>query len=274
MQQLRRLIAVDARLTQLGVSYSHSLVCAPRRACSSTTADERWTCSCGFNNYAFHRQCFRCNKSRDGAAAAPAVSPLSLLGATGAQHGGEGDGTAAPVLPAEGVWMCAACNTFNNAEREACLHCGESRPRPRSSGHPPKYTASADVSDTSAVTLSNRGARQPFRRGDWYCSCGAHNFARNKHCRECGAAAPLVKEEALRHPSSGGDWVCPECGKYNFSRRAECMRCRHQRPSSRNEGQQEPPTAPASLREWVCPACHAMNPSGVDSVCAICGTPK
>lgn len=263
MQQLRRLMPFKAGLSHLFLSSDFQ--CA-RRSKTSEAAETRWTCSCGFNNFAFQRQCFRCKKPRDDLSSLPKATPLSLLDNVDAVDLTGGDNTGhSPVLPAEGVWMCAGCNTFNNASRTACIHCGEVRPRLRSP---------APSSKASAVSPSP-DLRQPFMRGDWYCSCGAHNFARNTHCRACKATAPLGRKGAPRQSAAGGDWVCPECGKYNFARRNECMRCHHPNPLTREREEQRRDVGPTAVSQgWVCQACHSMNPPDVESACVVCGTQK
>lgn len=237
------------------------------------TGGARWTCPCGFHNYAFHAQCFRCNAARDGGAAPPKASPMTLLHAKDNTARASGAAVGSVVTPAEGVWMCAACNTFNNAERGACTHCGEHRPAPRRHGQGHTLGETSDPSHGPAARGFS-SAKHPFRAGDWYCSCGGHNFARNTQCRECGLAAPSERRTAVRSGGNSGDWICRECGKYNFARRAECMQCHHPQPSLRGEEDVVKATKGPKSEGWVCSACHSMNPGDVGSACVICGSAK
>mmetsp|Transcript_6933 Transcript_6933/g.20271 ORF Transcript_6933/g.20271 Transcript_6933/m.20271 type:complete len:99 (+) Transcript_6933:2-298(+) len=92
-------------------------------------------------------------------------------------------------------------------------------------------------------------------QGDWECpECNDYQFARNTHCRRCGAPKPGEsggmfggggggRGGAGDHEhfgggrqggfssggwSSGGkpgDWECPNCGDYQFARNTHCRRC-------------------------------------------------
>ncbi|KPI86582.1 hypothetical protein ABL78_4357 [Leptomonas seymouri] len=278
MQQVRQVCRFAARAARLRPS--SSLLIA-KCTCTTDGAGARWTCACGFNNYDFHRQCFRCSKVRDDVSSLAKVSLETLMDVTAPDVVTEGDGphkkaSDTPVFTAEGTWMCAECYTFNNATRGACVYCGEKRPPRRSSDcvSQSTFTADASFSASSQATQQHASTRQPFLRGDWYCSCGAHNFARNAHCRECRAPIPAQKKEELRHTSSGGSWDCPECGMYNFARRTECMRCHHAKPSPSVKEERDGPTATAASQGWVCQACHSLNPPEVVASCVICGTPR
>ncbi|KPA84453.1 putative mitochondrial mitochondrial RNA binding complex 1 subunit [Leptomonas pyrrhocoris] len=278
MQQLRHVFLAEVRGSRLCFS---PLVSTSKRTCTTGFSAARWTCTCGFNNYGFHRQCFRCNKARDDLSSSKQISLAALLDDAHADTATVNDeqsitAVSTPVVPAEGVWMCAACNTFNNSTRGACVHCGEVRPSGRLSD---RASGSTLIPDASIAASSHRArhpaeAPQSFKRGDWYCSCGAHNFARNTHCRDCQAPAPVQRRAALRHNASSQDWVCPACDKYNFSRRTECMRCHHSRPPSQNNEAKGSAATGAESQGWVCQACHSMNPSDSASGCVICGTPK
>jgi predicted RNA-binding Zn-ribbon protein involved in translation (DUF1610 family) len=76
-----------------------------------------------------------------------------------------------------------------------------------------------------------------FRKpGDWDCpKCNDHQFARNSHCRKCGAAKPGSEYHDLETTPSPqprffrefkrGDWSCIVCGDHQFARNTECRRC-------------------------------------------------
>ncbi|PKA49053.1 hypothetical protein AXF42_Ash010737 [Apostasia shenzhenica] len=126
-----------------------------------------------------------------------------------------------------GDWNCRTCWHLNFSRREACQRCGARR-----------------IGDPRG----SRPASRPVdvKPGDWYCSCGVHNFASRSGCFKCGAlkveAAALANAAsagaAAAGPSSfdcgivppdwkSGDWLCTRfgCNEHNFASRLKCFRC-------------------------------------------------
>ncbi|KAJ8751300.1 hypothetical protein K2173_016482 [Erythroxylum novogranatense] len=113
-----------------------------------------------------------------------------------------------------GDWLCGACQHQNFKKREACQRCQY-----------PKY-GGPDV----ATYLYNR---TEVLAGDWYCTCGAHNYASRMSCYRCGATK--IDGGSICGPDGGvppgwksGDWVCSRvgCGVHNYACRTECFKCR------------------------------------------------
>ncbi|XP_072979551.1 RNA-binding protein involved in heterochromatin assembly dri1-like [Typha angustifolia] len=152
-----------------------------------------------------------------------------------------------------GDWNCRTCQHLNFSRRDSCQRCSEPR-------------SSADRSDYASFGAGGGGARggssfgfsgSDVRPGDWYCSCGAHNFASRSSCFKCGA----FKEDTavglgagvggafdgdMMRSSRGfgfggggrtgwksGDWICTRsgCNEHNFASRMECFRCNAPRES-------------------------------------------
>ncbi|XP_020089429.1 TATA-binding protein-associated factor 2N-like [Ananas comosus] len=136
-----------------------------------------------------------------------------------------------------GDWDCRSCHHLNFSRRDSCQRCGEPRPR---SGGAFGFSTGADI-----------------RPGDWYCSCGAHNFASRLSCFRCNA---FKDNFAVGGSSSGsgsgsgqgfgfgggagrragwksGDWICSRsgCNEHNFASRMECFRCNAPREYPGNE---------------------------------------
>ncbi|CAG9581041.1 Zn-finger_in_Ran_binding_protein_and_others_putative [Leishmania major strain Friedlin] len=282
-----------------------SVCCATQRYAAS--APGKWKCVCGLHNFDFHSECYSCHKKRTDLPAAQSVSPLSLLAdmrmddsdSTDVQTSSPAEGEACSV---EGAWMCPACYTFNGSQRVACTHCLRTRPRlqpcgaararlvTRKSGFG-KIAADSSppstVPDTAAAVAAfpcthadESVPPQPFMTEDWHCACGAHNFARNTHCRKCHklhtSNTSATTEERLlkRHP---GDWACPACEMYNFSWRKVCKRCSRAQPAANTESFSAQPDSDVTTgmaAGWVCQACHSLNPADDAVMCVICGTPK
>uniref|UniRef100_A0A453NQ87 RanBP2-type domain-containing protein n=1 Tax=Aegilops tauschii subsp. strangulata TaxID=200361 RepID=A0A453NQ87_AEGTS len=91
-----------------------------------------------------------------------------------------------------GDWDCRSCQHLNFSRRDLCQRCGEPR-------------SAADRGSGSSFG-TGFGAGSDVRPGDWYCTCGAHNFASRSSCFKCAA----FKEEAAgwRHGSRRGRWSC------------------------------------------------------------------
>ncbi|WCJ29686.1 Ran BP2/NZF zinc finger-like superfamily protein [Euphorbia peplus] len=110
-----------------------------------------------------------------------------------------------------GDWMCSACEHQNFRKREGCQRCGY----PKFEGPDP--------------STWNR-----LMPGDWFCSCGAHNYAARPACYKCAALKIVYSSAASHsHPTlppgwKSGDWICLRigCGEHNYANRAECFRCK------------------------------------------------
>jgi len=81
--------------------------------------------------------------------------------------------------------------------------------------------------------MSSMNDRRP---GDWDCpECNDHQFARNSHCRKCGAVKPGGQSEGeapQQQPPrrrfqefKRGDWSCMVCGDHQYARNTQCRRC-------------------------------------------------
>lgn len=95
-----------------------------------------------------------------------------------------------------GDWMCGACQHLNFKKREQCQRCEY-----------PKYGGP----DPSTHVFKGEALA-----GDWYCHCGAHNYASRAQCFVCAAphASAVSSDPSL--PPAGwktGDWCCPRSVK-------------------------------------------------------------
>ncbi|OEL21405.1 hypothetical protein BAE44_0017577 [Dichanthelium oligosanthes] len=128
-----------------------------------------------------------------------------------------------------GDWNCKNCQHLNFGRRDYCQRCHDPRPDLQFS----------DGYSTGGVLTS-----LDIRPGDWYCSCGYHNFASRSSCFKCGT---IVRDfpagqgaagaegdfacgrdsAAVRAGWKAGDWICtrPGCNVHNFASRTECYRC-------------------------------------------------
>ena len=97
-----------------------------------------------------------------------------------------------------GDWICSACQHSNFKKRDTCHRCGY-----------PKYGG-----PDPSTYMSNR---TEVLAGDWYCNCGAHNYASRSNCFKCSA----YKNDYAMMGSGGygsdcsappgwksGDWIC------------------------------------------------------------------
>ncbi|KAG5469964.1 hypothetical protein CUR178_02106 [Leishmania enriettii] len=303
MLQLRGLVRVKPRLVQR----CPLAVCRTDRRYAAL-APGKWKCECGLHNFDFHFECYSCHMKRTDLPATKAISPLSLLSD---MRMDDDDLADAPDSSAgednvhfvEGAWMCPACYTFNGARRVACIHCQQTRPllRPRdaadnrldsheggleksamatSLASPEAQTGAAAAAAFSSRHSDESVPPQPFKKGDWYCVCGAHNFSRKTHCLKCQAPRTSSKFEAVGNGLSGNrctDWTCPQCEMYNFSWRKVCKRCNRAQPATDGESSSAQPDsimATGMASGWVCQACHSLNPAEGAVMCVICGSPK
>ncbi|KAK3128349.1 hypothetical protein QOZ80_6BG0460370 [Eleusine coracana subsp. coracana] len=126
-----------------------------------------------------------------------------------------------------GDWNCKYCQHLNFSRRDFCQKCRNPRSDLQFSDH-----------GTGGVLTS-----LDIRPGDWYCTCGYHNFASRSSCFNCGT---IVRDfpagqgaeggrdsAAVRAGWKAGDWICtrPGCNVHNFASRTECYRCNAPRES-------------------------------------------
>jgi hypothetical protein len=138
-----------------------------------------------------------------------------------------------------GDWDCRACQHLNFSRRDLCQRCSEPR------GAADRGSTGGDYANFGGrdAGFGGRGgssfgggfgAGSDVRPGDWYCSCGAHNFASRSSCFKCSA----FKDEAALNSGAGsfdaemsrsrgyglggaaranrpnwksGDWICTRC---------------------------------------------------------------
>ncbi|KAG0459758.1 hypothetical protein HPP92_022886 [Vanilla planifolia] len=71
-----------------------------------------------------------------------------------------------------GDWNCRCCQHLNFGRRDACQRCGDPR-------------IGAGVCTGGEVRQAGTVEVKP---GDWYCTCGVHNFASRQSCFKCGSS--------------------------------------------------------------------------------------
>ncbi|QDZ20622.1 hypothetical protein HOP50_04g31420 [Chloropicon primus] len=154
-----------------------------------------------------------------------------------------------------GDWECPECNDYQFARNTHCRRCGAPKPG-ESGGMFGGGGGGGGGGFGSGGWGSGGGGRSGGGKpGDWECpECNDYQFARNTHCRRCGAPKPGEsggmfggggggRGGAGDHEhfgggrqggfssggwSSGGkpgDWECPNCGDYQFARNTHCRRC-------------------------------------------------
>ncbi|RWW87478.1 hypothetical protein BHE74_00003691 [Ensete ventricosum] len=100
-----------------------------------------------------------------------------------------------------GDWVCRSCQYVNFCRRDSCQRCGELK-------------LGVERADYTSVSGS-----WDVKPGDWYCSCGVHNYASRSNCFKCGATkddstSAVAQSWGFRCSgawSSGwksGDWIC------------------------------------------------------------------
>ena len=100
-----------------------------------------------------------------------------------------------------GDWMCGVCEHINFKKRETCQSCRY-----------PKYGGT----DPSTYRYNKTEALA----GDWFCNCGAHNYASRSSCYRCGAIKDYYcsgygtksgEYGSYTFPLGwkNGDWLCP-----------------------------------------------------------------
>ncbi|CAD5177293.1 transcription initiation factor TFIID subunit 15b-like [Musa acuminata AAA Group] len=133
-----------------------------------------------------------------------------------------------------GDWNCRSCHHHNFSWRDACQKCGNLR---SSVGDLSDSTGSGSGGSSLGFTVSGH-----VRLGDWYCSCGGHNFASRSSCHSCGAVKhdstiggsdsnDMPGAQGIAYGGGGwksGDWLCTRsgCNQHNFASRRECYRCK------------------------------------------------
>ncbi|XP_038890693.1 zinc finger Ran-binding domain-containing protein 2-like [Benincasa hispida] len=110
-----------------------------------------------------------------------------------------------------GDWMCGVCEHVNFKKREACQRCGY-----------PKYGGP----DPSAYDQYIHSKTDEVLAGDWYCNCGAHNYASRSTCYRCNAYKTL--DVGALPGWKSGDWICTRigCETHNYASRMECYKCK------------------------------------------------
>lgn len=92
-----------------------------------------------------------------------------------------------------GDWMCGVCEHVNFKKREACQRCGYPK-----YGGPDPTTYEYHKTDHQALLA-----------GDWYCNCGAHNYASRSNCYRCNSNAFKNVDNIGALPGwKSGDWIC------------------------------------------------------------------
>ncbi|XP_042446177.1 ranBP2-type zinc finger protein At1g67325-like isoform X2 [Zingiber officinale] len=149
-----------------------------------------------------------------------------------------------------GDWTCRSCQHLNFSRRDSCQRCSDPRPTggDRSSDF---FSFGSGGGGRGGSSFGFIGS--DVRPGDWYCSCGAHNFASRSSCFKC---ASLKEDSAVGSGGSfdgdtprsrgysfgggggragwkSGDWICNRsgCNEHNFASRMECFRCNAPRDS-------------------------------------------
>ncbi|RWW27992.1 hypothetical protein BHE74_00005582 [Ensete ventricosum] len=140
-----------------------------------------------------------------------------------------------------GDWNCRSCQHLNFSRRDSCQRCGD----PRMSVDRSEYAA---FGGRGGPSFGFSGS--DVRPGDWYCSCGAHNFASRSSCFKCGA----LKEDSAVGVGGGGcgfdgdvqrsrvfgfgggragwksgDWICNRCPSLPFLFFVQTTACMHAR---------------------------------------------
>ncbi|KAJ4808753.1 Ran BP2/NZF zinc finger-like superfamily protein [Rhynchospora pubera] len=146
-----------------------------------------------------------------------------------------------------GDWNCRSCQHLNFSRRDMCQRCGD----PRSGGD-----FGANFGGGRSMSSFGGGfGGSDVRPGDWYCNCGAHNFASRSSCFKCGAFkedsavsggfdSDMPRSRGFGFGNGGagaggrpgwksGDWICTRsgCNEHNFASRMECFRCNAPRES-------------------------------------------
>lgn len=95
-----------------------------------------------------------------------------------------------------GDWMCGVCEHVNFKKREACQRCGY-----------PKY-GGPDPSTYDQYNIIHSKSTDEVLAGDWYCNCGAHNYASRSSCYRCNSNAYKSLDIGALPGWKSGDWIC------------------------------------------------------------------
>ncbi|KAL9154360.1 hypothetical protein ABFS82_10G109100 [Erythranthe guttata] len=121
----------------------------------------------------------------------------------------------------QGDWLCGACQHLNFQKRETCQRCCC-----------PKYATATDMSSYANTFILMQKTEIILQAGDWYCSCGAHNYASRTNCYTCFAFKDYSGYGAAYTYDAipgwkTGDWICSRlgCGMHNYASRMECFKC-------------------------------------------------
>lgn len=163
-------------------------------------------------------------------------------------------------------WTCA-CGFLNYGFRRTCFCC-----------HQTNGAQSKTAVALQAKTIGESMLDATFKKGDWQCVCGVHNFARRDECVRCGRSKPQYRNGmgAIGHQKFlPGDWICSRCKSHNFRSRKLCMKCSDPPPPTSSTSPAEGKVkGTAALPSWVCESCHSVNPGDSSASCAICGSVK
>jgi inhibitor of KinA sporulation pathway (predicted exonuclease) len=126
-----------------------------------------------------------------------------------------------------GDWACPNCNDHNYNRNAACRQCQQKRPVDNTNN----TNTNSGGGGGGGESNFTRPAIVP-RPGDWVCTCGYNNFARNTHCKSCstgkyvgeGSTASFAHSSSGGPPPKPGDWRC-KCGFNNFARNVSCKKC-------------------------------------------------
>lgn len=118
-------------------------------------------------------------------------------------------------------WACS-CGFQNLDFRTTCFRCEAGRQGSDGSSER-DYVKECKCFVTPPQTAPFH-APNTFKRGDWMCLCGTHNFARRSVCVSCGKAQPnkAVSPSMQVKPD---DWKCQKCSFHNFGSRKICFKC-------------------------------------------------
>jgi hypothetical protein len=164
-----------------------------------------WVCyKCGKHNFANRTACFGCFL--------PAIKQRRISpGLTGDDPGSSSSPSSTPSLSTEKrewSWKCSKCSMRNTTIRRNCIRCFSD------------YSVGGSSEEVPVVLGI-------VKQGDWFCTCGKHNFATRIMCVKCGKFPK--KSSSSSHIPRPGDWTCKRCDTNNFASRDSCFHCRQSR---------------------------------------------
>jgi hypothetical protein len=148
-----------------------------------------------------------------------------------------------------GDWDCRACQHLNFSRRDICQRCSEPRGvADRGGGGGGGDYASFGGRGGSSFGGGFGAAGSDVRPGDWYCSCGAHNFASRSSCFKCSA----YKEEAAVNSGAGGfDGDMSRSRGYGFGSGAAAAAGAGAARTTNRPGWKS--------GDWICTRCVSLN---------------